>query len=210
MDSYRTINENSIISFEVNKSEFIGAAFPLSSEKDVPVFLNNIKRLYPGASHYVYAYTLGRGWEIQKFSDDGEPSGTAGMPMLELIKHRKLVDLLIIAVRYYGGIKLGTGGLKRAYSKTAQDAIQASGVVILTLCFRVRIQLPYHFWGKIQHMLTQENIQISSITYEDEVAALLIISQDQLAEWKEKLLGITASQIQIEVLNQEYCSLNSE
>ncbi|MEN1762084.1 YigZ family protein [Anoxynatronum sibiricum] len=195
MNKYNTVARQCVKTLEIEKSSFVGIAFPLKSEEEVAEFLKNAHMDYPGANHYAYAYVFGVNRQIQKFSDDGEPSGTAGLPILELLKHRSLDNTMVIVLRYFGGIKLGTGGLKRAYSHTAIEAIQAAGIITLTRCSVYAISCPYHYWGKVQYELESKDVLIDEVKYSETVKLKLVIPLDYEKEALKRLDDISSSQI---------------
>src|SRR5699024_4890875 len=113
----------------INKSRFIGYASPVESEKSAQEFIDTIKQKHKDATHNVFAYIIGQNKNIQRYSDDGEPSGTAGIPILEMMKKEDLTDTVIVVTRYFGGIKLGAGGLVRAYIKGAKCGLESANIV---------------------------------------------------------------------------------
>jgi len=130
--NYRTIHEYGVHEIIINKSRFIGYAKPVESEEDAIKFIEEIKFKHKDATHNVLAYVIGQNNNIQRYSDDGEPSGTAGIPILEVLKKENLRNVVVVVTRYYGGVKLGTGGLVRAYIKGAKIALEASKIYHLT------------------------------------------------------------------------------
>ncbi len=204
MNEYRTIRKYAESKIEIEKSAFIGEVYPITDEKEIDDRLKETRTKYPDASHYVYAYTVGRNQLVQKFSDDGEPSGTGGMPILEIFKYKQLENVLAIVVRYYGGTKLGTGGLKRAYSRAALEAIDQSGIKVLTMCRLVRVLCPYTHWGKVQYELESNQILIENIDYQEDVFITLAIPLDKITSFKDWINGLTASQVMIEEKNKSY------
>lgn len=141
--SYRTVNTSSETEYVISRSRFIGRCFPVTEEAEALAILERIKKQHWDATHNCFAYRLKSG--AARYSDDGEPQGTAGLPMMEVLKKRDLFDLLVISTRYFGGILLGTGGLVRAYSRSASDAVDAAGLVSMEPCslFTVRAAYPY-------------------------------------------------------------------
>ena len=127
--SYITIRNSGEDRFEEKKSEFIGYAKRVENEEDAKAFVSEIKNLHKQATHNCFAYIIGENMNIQRYSDDGEPQGTAGIPILEVMKKSNVTDCAIVVTRYYGGVLLGTGGLNRAYTKGASIAIRAAGIV---------------------------------------------------------------------------------
>jgi uncharacterized YigZ family protein len=210
MEAYLTIKQKAVGKLMINKSEFIGIAHPIRDEPDVAAHLMSARQQFTGASHYVYAYTVGRSQAIQKFTDDGEPSGTAGMPILELIKHRQIEDALLIVIRYYGGIKLGTGGLKRAYSHTAQHALELAGISRQVLCWTLRISFAYQHWGKIQREFENLHLEPDHIAYEEEITVQMAVPVDRLDQTIDRLKELTASNIKINQCQQEFRESNND
>lgn len=204
MNTYRTIKQFAECKIEIDKSTFIGLAYAINNEDEIPGYLQQAKTNYPNANHYVYAYTCGRNQAVQKFSDDGEPSGTGGLPILEIFKYKELEDVLVIVVRYFGGIKLGTGGLKRAYSKSALEALQLSQIIKLTLCRQISIKCPYNHWGRMQYELESKKILVDNVQYQDEVFINAAIPLSETSTFKDWISGMTASQAKMEDLGQSY------
>ncbi len=150
-----TIIENSLSELEIKKSKFITLLYKINSVKQVSSYLNEVKTLYSGATHYCYAYIID---EVYHFSDDGEPGGTAGLPMLDILKKNSLNHVLCIVIRYFGGIKLGAGGLVRAYAKAVREAIQSNQLVALVNGYLVEIVIDYDKIKKLDYLL--QNYQV--------------------------------------------------
>ena len=148
-------------SFEEKKSEFIGYAKRVTTEEEAKEFVAEIKNQHKTARHNCYAYIIGENMGIQRYSDDGEPQGTAGIPILEVIKKNELTDCAVVVTRYFGGILLGTGGLTRAYTKGAVIAIEAGVVVEKVRGIRVAIDVEYDLYGKLQYICGQNNWHIT-------------------------------------------------
>lgn len=136
----KTIKENSIYQYEIKKSKFITLLYQVNNIEEVEVILETTKNNYKDATHCCYAYKLEN---IQKFSDDGEPGGTAGLPIIEVLNKKELCNILCIVIRYFGGIKLGAGGLVRAYSKAVRDAIDQNQIINLTKGYLIKLQANY-------------------------------------------------------------------
>lgn len=152
-------------SIVINKSEFITTLFPVESVDDVLTILKTSKKKYSDASHHCYAYIIGDNQDIQKYSDDGEPSKTAGQPMIEVLKKNNLTNILSLTLRYYGGIKLGAGGLTRAYTKGTSSLIQKVTFTEKTDLVNLTIKIEFDQIGKVEKYL-RDNYQINNITYE--------------------------------------------
>ncbi len=174
---YRTIQTVSEVEIIINKSRFIGRCFPLTQEAQALEKLEELKKRYWDASHNCYAYSLGATGATARFSDDGEPGGTAGMPMMEALKNKKVTDLLCVVTRYFGGVLLGTGGLVRAYSRTACEAIDAAGIVEMRPCIRYRMETEYPRWGRLEGVLRAYG-QLQDTEFSDKVAATALVEQN--------------------------------
>ena len=149
---YITVKKRAEDSFEEKKSEFIGYVKRVTTEEEAKEFVAEIKSMHKQARHNCYAYIVGENMGIQRYSDDGEPQGTAGIPILEVIKKQGITDCAIVVTRYFGGILLGAGGLTRAYIKGASIAIDAAGVVEKVHGARVSIEIEYDLYGKIMNL----------------------------------------------------------
>lgn len=143
MKPYRTVREASETEYVVNRSRFIGRCFPVTDEAEALSILERIRKAHWDATHNCFAYILRSG--AARYSDDGEPQGTAGLPMMEVLKKRGVTDLLVVSTRYFGGILLGAGGLVRAYTRSASDAVEAAGLVSMEPCTTFSVQLPYPY-----------------------------------------------------------------
>ena len=148
LESYKTIAERATYEYEDRKSVFIGDAAPVSTEADAIAFIEKIKKKYPDARHHVYAYVL-RANSTTRFTDDGEPQGTAGMPTLDVIRKNGCTDVVIVVTRYFGGTLLGTGGLVRAYTQAALGALNKGRPVIYDVYSTVSIAVSYSDHGRI-------------------------------------------------------------
>lgn len=147
---YRTPQAASEASITIERSEFIAHLWPVSSEEEAFAHLEDVRRANPKARHNVWAYVLRDGRE--RYSDDGEPQRTAGVPTLEVLRHSGLVDVCIVTTRYFGGVLLGAGGLVRAYTQAAQEALAACKVNEYASCITVHVQMDYSFYAKVVHM----------------------------------------------------------
>ena len=166
LQSYLTIKQRASDEFIEKKSRFIGYICPVTTEEQAISFVNEIRKKHPDARHNVYAYIL-RENNKQRYSDDGEPQGTAGLPVLEVLKRENLTDCAVVATRYFGGILLGTGGLTRAYAHTAKIAVDASGIVKMSLCDICQVQCSYDMYSQINRLLLSFDAQITNTEYTD-------------------------------------------
>lgn len=150
------------------KSKFFASVAPAECEEDALDFLAAVKKKYPDATHHVYAYIIDKN-NIFRYSDDGEPGGTAGMPVLDVMRKEEIVDAVVVVTRYFGGTLLGTGGLVHAYSASAKKGLTEAGIVRRTLCNVVTIKSDYSLSGKIQYKIAAENYILEDVRYESDV-----------------------------------------
>lgn len=169
IEKYYTINEYGESELIIQKSRFIGYAKRVESEKEAQDFIHSIKKKHYDATHNCSAYLIGDHDEIQKANDDGEPGGTAGVPILEVIKKKDLKYTVIVVTRYFGGIKLGAGGLIRAYSAAASQVIDETGVIERKLMQEFKIEIEYSLLGKVQNEIKDTSFLLGDIVYEDMV-----------------------------------------
>lgn len=191
---YRTIKQRARAKLIEKKSNFIADARPVTTEEEALSFLAEIKKEFPDATHHVYAYVL-RENNIARFSDDGEPGGTAGMPMMEVLKQEELTDLIVVVTRYFGGTLLGAGGLVRAYSKSAKMGIDAAGIGVMTSCVQVSVTVSYELYGKVRHLLEQEDVEISDTEFGQDVTVFLYVRARDVAALEEKLTDVTGGNL---------------
>lgn len=171
--AYITIRDRGEDRFEEKKSEFIGYSKRVESEEEAKEFVNEIKSMHKQARHNCWAYVIGQNYGIQRYSDDGEPQGTAGIPILEVMKKQGVTDCAIVVTRYFGGILLGAGGLTRAYTKGASISLKAGGVVEKVEGIKVSIEIDYDLIGKIQYLCGQNNWHIEDSEYTDKVTVYI-------------------------------------
>ena len=164
-DFYITVSNSSCEELVISKSRFIGYASPCSDEKEALSFLQHIRDGHKTATHHCYAYIIGSNGGIMRYSDDGEPGGTAGLPIMDVMKSRQIVNCCVVVVRYFGGVLLGTGGLVRAYTQSAQAALEASGVARMELTAEELCELPYPVWDRFRYTAGQMPVKISRIEY---------------------------------------------
>ena len=185
MSTYKTLHEFGMDEIIIEKSTFIGYAKPIKTEEEAIEFVNEIKKKHKDATHNVWAYTVGKTMNIQRYSDDGEPQGTAGIPILEVMKKSDITDCAVVVTRYFGGILLGAGGLTRAYTKGASIALKAGGVVEKVQGVKVSLHLDYDMIGKVQYFCGQNNWHIEDTEYTDKVI-VHILAEVSVADEIEK------------------------
>lgn len=188
--SYKMVKQNAEAVLIEKKSRFIGYSSPVFSEEEALQFINSIRKKHYDASHNCYAYILGEASNTQRSSDDGEPSGTAGVPILEVIRKESLTNTAVVVTRYFGGIMLGAGGLIRAYTEAAARSIHEAGMLMVKPFAVFNISADYSYLSKLQHELAKKDYIISDTEYTDTVTLKILTPQDQLelmpelaAEW---------------------------
>lgn len=195
--AYKTIKKETEIEFTEKKSTFIGSVKRVFTEEDAISFIEEIKNRHKGARHYVYAYSLGENENIQRYSDDGEPQGTGGIPVLETIKKNNLRNTVVVVTRYFGGILLGTGGLARAYSRGARDAIDFAGSIDRVSGYEVDIEVKYEAHGSLEHYLRENSIDIVDIKYTDVVNIIIFVETIGFNKIYDSILDITSGDVKI-------------
>ena len=160
--SYLTLRKAGWDELIINKSRFIGYASPVSTEEEALGFLQEIRARHRDASHNCYAYTIGRNMGVMRYSDDGEPSGTAGLPMMEVIKKENVRNCICVVTRYFGGVLLGAGGLLRAYTQGTSVALKAAGIVEMVPTVSVLCEVSYSLWDRVQHHIQSMPVQLLS------------------------------------------------
>ncbi|MGI6236696.1 MAG: YigZ family protein [Candidatus Excrementavichristensenella sp.] len=195
--SYRTLMKRGEESFIINKSRFIGQGAPVSTEEEALAFLKEVREKYRDATHNCYAYVLGKNFGIMRYSDDGEPGGTAGLPMMEVLKARQVTDCCVVVTRYFGGVLLGAGGLVRAYTQGAAAALDAAGVAEMHLSTRYLVDLEYSLLGRVEHFLKDQPVIVEDKSFTDRVTLTLIGKCADRALLEEGLSGITDGRAQL-------------
>ncbi|OJT87131.1 YigZ family protein, partial [Clostridioides difficile] len=192
MSNYRTLHEFGTDEITIEKSVFIGYAKPIKSEEEALEFINEIKKKHKDATHNVWAYTVGKNMNIQRYSDDGEPQGTAGIPTLEVIKKEDLRDVAVVVTRYFGGTKLGAGGLVRAYTKGAKLGLEAGKIIYKVMYQEVKVKIDYTQLGKVQNELMNLGYFIKDTVYEDNVEIVVYSRLEDVEKLSEKMIDITS------------------
>lgn len=202
--SYFTIKDEAIAEFQEKKSTFIGQVKRVETEEEAKEFINEIKNKHKEARHNVYAYVIGENMGIQRYSDDGEPKGTGGIPVLEVIKKNELKDVVVVVTRYFGGILLGVGGLTRAYSKAAAMAVKEGGVVEKVIGSPVEIELDYDLLGKVQYICNQNEWFIEDTVYADKVNILIYCQCSIIDSVRNEITEATAGKAVITIKDEMY------
>ena len=183
----------------INKSKFITTLIPIESQEDAQKNIEIINKKYSDATHNCYAYISNEIATEQRFSDDGEPQGTAGIPMLEVLKKRKMYMTLAVVTRYFGGIKLGAGGLVQAYSSCVANALNNASIVENVMSHLVEIKTNYSQYKKLEEIIKNQNGEIINIIFDEDVIISAIISLDDYKKAEENIIDFSLGQAKIEI-----------
>lgn len=179
MDSFRTVFEPAQAEIVEKKSRFIATVIPAEKEEEAERLIGELRKQYWDANHHVYAYRIGLSKMTERASDDGEPARTAGFPVLSLLQKEDIRNVCVVVTRYFGGTLLGTGGLVRAYSKAAQEALQQAPVITKELYLAYDLRLDYTLLGKMQYTFSQHQWSVLDTQFEDSVCMHLLIPQNE-------------------------------
>jgi uncharacterized YigZ family protein len=205
--SYRTLRGPGEETVIIKKSRFIGHALPVEGEEEAVSFIEAIRKKHWDASHNCYAYQVGFEPEIQKSNDAGEPAGTAGRPILEVIKKEDLKNVVVVVTRYFGGTLLGAGGLIRAYGQTARAGLQAAGIVTRALFEQVRVTIEYSWLGRVENETLQGGYFIDRIDYLERVALTALVPAGQFEQYATAVTNATNGQALISRGEHLYASV---
>lgn len=192
LEQYKTVRSSGSQEIVIRKSRFIGHVMPVETEEEALQFIEDVKKQHWNATHNCSAYMIGERDEIQRQSDDGEPSGTAGKPILEVIRSQQVKNVAIVVTRYFGGIMLGAGGLIRAYTDGAVQALEAGGVVTRVLRREVFVEIEYTWLGKVENELRGRGIKTGETLFTDKVTLLCLPRNeegDAFTAWITDLTG---------------------
>jgi uncharacterized YigZ family protein len=194
---YYTVKGYGEQEINIQKSRFIAYVYRVTTEEEAQNFIANIKKKHWDATHNCSAYLIGENDQIQKANDDGEPSGTAGVPMLEVLKKKGLKDTVVVVTRYFGGIKLGAGGLIRAYSKATSEGLKAAGIVERRLMRVMHVKIDYTWLGKVENELRSSIYDIKDIHYLENVEIEVYVEEGQTQKFVEWMTEMTNGQSEI-------------
>ena len=202
---YKSIRNTADSEFIEKKSRFICVLSPVSNTDEAETMLANIRRQYPGATHYCYAWRIRYDSTVmEKYNDDGEPSSTAGIPMLNVLKMQEIENVLAVVIRYFGGTLLGTGGLVRAYIHAVIQTLERADIIVLKYSWRLRITLDYSYYSNFQNKCLTYFIKITDTEFADQVIIDVWIAQDQLEKLISTLDKITDRTALVEYLQQDF------
>ncbi len=206
-EQYKTIHKYGEGELTINKSRFIGYSKPAETEEQALEFIEEIKSKHNDATHNVYAYVIGENSNIQRFSDDGEPSGTAGIPILEVLKKEELRNTVVVVTRYFGGIKLGAGGLIRSYIKGAKVGLDDSKIVDKVLHSRIKFTIEYTLYGKVENELLANDYIVEDIIYDEAVNLIVICKKRDSEDLINLMKNLTSAEMSCEYIDEEYFSV---
>lgn len=203
MQEYKTVEKEASDFFIEKKSKFIGYAKPVKTQDDALEFISEIKSKHWDATHNVYAYVL-RENNIQRYSDDGEPSGTAGVPVLDVMLKESLVDVCVVATRYFGGTLLGAGGLVRAYSHTSKIALEAAGIITMAQCSVMSAEVDYSFYDRLNILLSDFSAVILNTSFSDKVCVEFSVKENIADLLNAKLIDVSNGMYALKFLRSEF------
>ena len=207
MESYRTVMQETCAEFTEKRSKFIGYIKPVQTREQADAFIQEIKTKHWDATHNVYAYVLRRG-QIQRYSDDGEPQGTAGIPVLEVLRKAGLTDAAVVVTRYFGGVLLGGGGLVRAYSHAAALAVDSAGVLQMLQCKIARVRCDYTRYGKIAALIAACRGAVDDTVFADAVQIAFHMPLADFGGFVKQLSEMSCGEICAESLGEDFFAVS--
>lgn len=202
--SYRVVYHAGSGEYEEKKSRFIANVVPVSSEEDATAFIDSIRKKYYDARHNCTAFIIGRNRELTRCSDDGEPSGTAGKPILEVLLSEGVTNVAVVVTRYFGGTLLGTGGLVRAYTQATKEGLADAGIATMRYGKELTIGIDYTDVGKVQYILGSRQIEIAQSRYTENVEFDIRIPAEAVGALAKELTEATAARARIEITGEGY------
>ena len=197
MEEYRTVSGQAIAEIEEKKSRFIGHIAFADTEEKALAFLESVRAEHRTANHNVYAYLLREGSRM-RYSDDGEPQKTSGLPTLDAIRHAGLTDCIIVTTRYFGGTLLGTGGLVRAYSHGASIALEAAGIVTMRECIMASLSCDYNQYGRLQALIPECGGTVDDTVFGERVTMYFHLTDADLGRMRPKLADATCGSVEVQ------------
>ena len=203
-EQYKTVYEGGEGELVEKKSRFIATVRPVKTEEEANQFVEEMRKKYWDARHNCWAFILGERQEFKRCSDDGEPSQTAGKPMMDVLTGAGLTDVAVVVTRYFGGTLLGTGGLVRAYSGAVQEGLKNSTVITKYLGVKLSVTTDYNGVGKLQYLFGQKEIPILSAEYTDKVVFTVLVESSRIQEIKKAITEATSATAQMEESDPVY------
>ena len=193
---YKTLLKRDEEEFIINKSVFIGHGKPCETEEEALDFIREMRETYKDATHNCYAYAIGTNMGIMRYSDDGEPGGTAGLPMMEVLKQRQVTNCCVGVTRYFGGILLGAGGLVRAYSQGAAAAVNACGVGVMHPTARYLLDVSYPMLNKIEYHLKSQPIIVEEKEFAESITFTLVVKTSDEEAFVKEIIRVTDARVE--------------
>ena len=203
LSQYKTVYAGNAAEIIEKKSRFIATVEHVKTEEEALAFIESVRKKYWNATHNCFAYVLGERFQVQRCSDDGEPGGTAGKPMLDVLLGEEIHDVVVVVTRYFGGTLLGTGGLVRAYSGATKEGLNASKVIVKMRGQKLSVQTDYTGLGKIQYILGQRGLSVLNSVYTDKVELEVLLPEAEIKPVMEEITEGTNGQAKLEL--QEEC-----
>ena len=205
--NYTSIRQDIVTELETKKSRFITWVSPISSQSEAEQIISAARKRWPGATHYCFAW-ITRDPLMERCSDDGEPSGTAGLPILTVLKSRGLVNILTVVTRYFGGTLLGASGLIRAYADSARNALDQADIVKYEEGLLIKLTIDYTDLGLIQHrFLSSSEVGAESIDYGEQVEILATLSLAKWTKWEKEITELTSGRGQYQIIEEKIVSV---
>lgn len=204
--SYKTVSQDASDEFTEKRSRFIGYVRHVETVEEAQAFISEIKQRHYNAKHNVFAYILRNG-NVKKYSDDGEPQGTAGVPVLDVLEKNEVFDVCVVAVRYFGGILLGGGGLVRAYSHTAKIALAVGKIVTMTLCDELKIRTDYTFSGKLNSVISENGGVIDKTDFDDGVTVWFHLPSEITDRFNAEIIDKSNGKFMAQKTSEKYVEL---
>lgn len=206
MTEYKTVEKESFAEFTEKKSRFIGYVKPVTTRQEAQDFIARVKREHRDAAHNVPAYVLKEN-AVQHCSDDGEPSGTAGVPVLDVILKSGITNVCVVATRYFGGILLGAGGLVRAYSHTSKIALEAGGIITMAPCSLLRAEISYTFYERMLLLLEECGANIEESSFADKINIVFTVKLENEKPISQRLCEISNGKYRLEKLGEKFAKI---
>lgn len=206
MSDYLTLEKEAFDEFTEKRSRFIGYAKPVKTQEEAMDFINTIRSKHWDATHNVYAYVL-RDGQSRRYSDDGEPSGTAGVPVLDVLLKENLTDCVVVATRYFGGVLLGAGGLVRAYSHTSKIAVEAAGIIKMSVCSVMNVKCDYNFYGRLSSMIPEYGGITENTDFGENVTVKFYLPKANEGSFNAKLIDSSLGKFEAVKIAEKYAQI---
>ncbi len=204
LEQYITVEKTATEEIIEKKSRFIAYVSPISNEQEALAIIQDIKKQHYNAAHNVFAFRVGLERELKRYSDDGEPSGTAGMPILNLLSGENVINAVIVVTRYFGGTLLGTGGLVKAYGKAAKQALLSAGIVERVYLDRFVLETDYSFAEKIKYELINMGHKVLNVEYDNKVRIHVLVKHNLRDSFNKSIIDLSNGTIQPTFISSEY------